>query len=137
MSSYYDPAHPPTPPTRSATIRQIVAMLLFGGLGSTFVIRAIRYWPEQALYTGTVLIVFAFMFAIGMISKSRTVELISCGVLAFGLGLLGLIYVRERDWLWLFGFVFFAMCIVVILLKPRYIDASARDADAPLRNPYA
>lgn len=135
MSSYYDPQSPPPPPAKSASFRQIIVMLLFGTMGSLFVINAIQSQQGNSLYVGTILIVFALIFFAGLISRSQVMELIACGVLLVGAGVLVAMTIQSRDVLWGFGAVFFVLCIVVIQMKHRFVDRTETPA-GELKNPY-
>lgn len=136
MSSYYDPQSTPPPPGQSASLKQIVVMLLFGTLGSLFVINAIRSQPGNSLYVGAILIGFALVFFAGLISSNRVVELAASGILLMGAAGLVAITVNTREILWGAGALFFLLCIVVIQLKHRFRDQSA-PPDGGLRNPYS
>lgn len=111
-------------------------MLLFGSMGSLFVINAIQSQPGQSLRTGGILIVFAFFFFVGLISKNQIVELIACGALLLGAGGLAAITVLSRNVLWGVGMVFFLLCIVVIQQKHRFVDQTHRPDDE-MKNPYS
>lgn len=136
MSSWYEPDSPPPPPTQSATFKQIIAMLAFGSLGSVFVIQAIGARPGQSLYTGGILIIFAFIFFAGLIVKNRVVEIIASALLVFGAGVLVMMTVNNGEWLWAVGAVFFLLCVVVINVKHMFIDQTHADDSTP-RNPYS
>lgn len=136
MSSYYDPQSPPPPPAKSATLKQMVVMMLFGTLGSLFVINAIKSQQGNSLYIGVVLIVFALIFFAGLISGNQMVEWIASGLLLLGAGGLIALTVQTRDPLWGAGAAFFVLCIVVIQLKHRFKDQTT-PPDGGLRNPYS
>ena len=134
MSNRYQPENPPPPPTGSATLRQILGMLLFGSMGSFFVIQAIKSQEGNSLRAGSILILFAFVFFVGLISKNEVIELIASGVLLLGAGGLVAITIATREWIWGLGAVFFVLCIVVIQLKDRFIDQANTTHDPP--SPY-
>lgn len=136
MSNYYQPEKPLPPPTGSATLRQILGMFVFGSMGSIFVIRAIKSQEGNSLRVGSILIVCAFIFFAGLISKNDIVEMISSALLLLGSGILVAITINTHEWLWGLGAVFFALCVVVIQLKDRFIDQSHTPDDGP-RNPYS
>lgn len=135
MTSYYDPKSPPPPPSRSASFKQILAMLGFGLIGSLFVVNAIQSQPGNSLGIGAVLIAFAMIFFAGLISRNRVVELIASGALLLGAGVLAALTVQTRDVLWGVGAIFFVLCIVVIQLKHRFVDQSTTP-DGEMKNPY-
>lgn len=110
-------------------------MLAFGTMGSLFVINAIRSQPGNSLGVGAVLIAFALIFFAGLISRNQVVELIASGALLVGAGVLVAMTVQSRDVLWGIGAVFFALCIVVIQTKHRFVDQST-PANGELKNPY-
>jgi hypothetical protein len=135
MNSYFDPQSTPPPPGQSASLRQIVVMLLFGTLGSLFVVNAIRSQPGNSLYVGAILIAFAMVFFAGLISSSQVVEMVASGVLLLGAGGLVAITINTREFLWAAGALFFLLCIVVIQIKHRFRDQPP--PDGRLRNPYS
>lgn len=135
MSSWYQPETPPPPPAKSASLNQILAMLVFGGIGSYFVITAIRSRPGQSLAVGGILILCALIFFAGLISKNRVVELVASGILLIGSSLLVAITINSGQWIWALGAVFFLLCVAVIQLKHRFIDQSQPPSDER-RNPY-
>lgn len=128
MSSYFDPESPPPPPSQSASFRQIILMLAFGAMGSVFVISAIRSQPGNSLGVGAVLIMCAFIFFAGLISRRAIIETIASGLLLIGAGVLVAMTIQTRDWLWGLGAVFFALCIVVIQMKQRFKDQATPNA---------
>lgn len=134
MSTYFDPDSQPTPPTRSASFKQIIAMFLFGSMGSLFVVNAIKSQAGNSLRTGTILIVFALVFFAGLISKNSVVELISSGILLVGAGGLVALTINTREILWGVGAIFFVLCIAVIQLKNRFVDKPDLPTNG-LRNP--
>ena len=134
MSSWYQPETPPPPPAKSASLNQILAMLVFGGIGSYFVISAIRSRPGQSLAVGGILILCALIFFAGLISKNRVVELVASGILLIGSSLLVVITINTGQWIWALGAVFFLLCVAVIQLKHRFIDQAAPGVP---RNPYS
>lgn len=136
MSSYFDPKSPPPPPAQSATLKQMVVMLLFGTLGSLFVMNAIKSQPGNSLYVGGVLIFFALVFFAGLISRNQVVELVASGMLLVGAAGLVVLTVQSREVLWGVGALFFALCVVVIQVKHRFADQTAPSEDG-LRNPYS
>lgn len=136
MSSYFDPKSPPPPPAQSATFKQIIVMLLFGTLGSLFVMNAIQSQQGNSLYVGVALIFFALVFFAGLISRNQIVETVASGILLLGAGGLVALTVQTRDVLWGAGALFFLLCIAVIQLKHRFIDQSTRPDGGP-RNPYS
>lgn len=136
MSSYFDPNSPPPPPAQGATLKQVVVMLLFGIMGSLFVMNAIRSQPGNSLYVGVIMIVFAMVFFAGLISSSQVVELVASGILLLGAGGLLAFAINTREILWGVGALFFLLCIVVIQLKHRFRDQSP-PPDGGLRNPYS
>jgi hypothetical protein len=136
MSSYFDPKSPPPPPAQSATLKQIVVMMLFGTLGSLFVMNAIQSQPGNSLYVGGVLIFFALVFFAGLISRNQVVELVASGILLLGAAGLVVLTAQSRDVLWGAGALFFLLCIVVIQVKHRFADQSA-PRDGEMRNPYS
>lgn len=136
MSTWYQPETPPPPPSNSASLKQILAMLAFGSLGSIWVIQAIKSQPGNSLGVGSILIVFALIFFVGLISKKFIVETVACGLLLLGAGGLIAITINTHRILWGVGAVFFLLCIVVIQLKYRFIDKPAT-TDNELRNPYS
>lgn len=133
MSSPDTPPLPP--PSQSASLKQILVMFGFASLGSLFVINAIRAYPGNALWAGMGLAIFGMIFFAGMISKARPVELFACAMLTIGAGGLIAIYSRDHKPIWLFGFLFFVLCVLVILSKHRFIDQPTEAGDRP-RNPY-
>lgn len=135
MSSWYEPDTPPPPPTQSASFRQIIGMLAFGGLGSYFMVKAIGSRPGQSLYTGGILIIFAFVFFTGLIVKNRIVELITSGILLLGAGVLVAMTIGTREWIWGLGTVFFLTCVLVINAKYQFMDEAQQNNDH-MRNPY-
>lgn len=135
MSSYFDPQSPPPPPAQSATLKQIVVMLLFGTLGSLFVMNAIQSQQGNSLYIGGVLIFFALVFFAGLISRNQLVELVASGILLVGAAGLVVLAVQSREVLWGAGALFFALCVVVIQTKHRFADRTL-PPDGGLRNPY-
>lgn len=135
MSSYFDPSTPPPPPSKSASFKQIISMLVFGTMGSMFVIKAIQSQPGNSLGVGGVLIVFAMIFFAGLISRNQVVELVASGALLLGAGVLVAMTVQSREILWGFGALFFALCIVVIQLKHKFVDQT-ETKDGELKNPY-
>lgn len=135
MSSYYDPQSPPPPPAKSASFKQIILMLAFGTMGSMFVINAIQSQPGNSLGVGAVLIVSAFIFFAGLISRNQVIELIASGFLLIGAGVLVAMTIQSRDVLWGFGALFFVLCIVVIQMKHKFVDR-AKVPEGELKNPY-
>lgn len=135
MSSYYDPQSPPPPPSKSASFKQIIMMLVFGTIGSLFVINAIQSQPGNSLGVGAILIAFALLFFAGLISRNQIIELVASGALLLGAGVLVAMTVQSRDVLWGVGAIFFVLCIVVIQMKHRFVDKSPT-ADGEMKNPY-
>jgi hypothetical protein len=135
MSSYFDPKSTPPPPGQSASLKQIVVMLIFGTLGSLFVVNAIRSQAGNSLYVGVVLIAFALVFFAGLISTNQVVELVASGILLLGAAGLVAITINTREILWGAGALFFLLCIVVIQLKNRFRDQPPPEGG--LRNPYS
>ncbi len=110
-------------------------MFAFGTLGSLFVINAIQSQPGNSLGVGGVLIVCAFIFFAGLISRNQFIELFASGFLLIGAGVLVAMTIQSRDALWGFGALFFVLCIVVIQLKHRFVD-NTQTPDGELKNPY-
>lgn len=110
-------------------------MFLFGTLGSLFVINAIQSQPGNSLGVGGVLIVSAFIFFAGLISRNQVVELIASGYLLIGTGVLVALTIQSRDPLWGFGALFFVLCIVVIQMKHKFVDKT-EIPEGELKNPY-
>ncbi len=136
MSSYFDPKSPPPPPAQSATLKQIVVMMLFGTLGSLFVMNAIQSQQGNSLYIGGVLIFFALVFFAGLISRNQVVETVASGILLLGASGLVVLTVQTWDVLWGIGALFFVLCTAVIQLKHRFVDQSS-PPDGEMRNPYS
>lgn len=136
MSSYFDPQKPPPPPAKSATLKQMLAMLVFGTMGSLYVVNAIQSQPGRSLGIGAVLIVCAFVFFAGLISRNQFIELFASAILLLGAGVQVAMVIQTHRILWGVGALFFTLCVVLIHLKHRFIDQN-RFPDGELKNPYS
>lgn len=111
----------PPPPSGGATPLQ---SLMFGGLGGFITLMsltAVKQSPRSAMELGSFLITLGLLFGIGMVSKSRTVQLVVAMLLIFAGGISIGLAANFDAWLWYLGAVFFFACGVIVLSKDRFI----------------
>ena len=121
----------PPPPARGATPLQ---SLMFGGVGgfvTLMSLTAVKQSPRSAIELGSFLITLGLLFGIGMVSKSRTVELVVAMLLIFAGGISIGLAANFGAWLWYLGAAFFFTCGVIVLSKDRFISTVIGEDPTP------
>lgn len=112
------------PPRKGVSELQALAFGGGGGFITTMSLVAVKQSPRAAIELGTYLIVLGLFFGIGMVSKSRTVEIAASMGLFFGGGIAIAMGVLSGAWLWYLGAVFFWACGGAVLIKDRLIEGT-------------
>lgn len=123
MSRHEQFEYNPPPPSRGATPLQ---SLMFGGVGGFITLMsltAVKQSPRTAMELGSFLITLGLLFGIGMVSKSRTVEIVVAMLLIFAGGISIGLATNFGAWLWYLGAVFFFTCGAIVLIKDRIVAA--------------
>jgi hypothetical protein len=125
MAQHDEFEYNPPPPSPGATPLQSI---MFGGVGGFITLMsltAVKQSPRTAMELGTFLITLGLLFGIGMVSKSRNVEIVVAMLLIFAGGIsIGL--ARNFDaWLWYLGAAFFFACGAVVLVKDRFVTRAS------------
>jgi uncharacterized membrane protein YfcA len=94
---------------------------MFGGLGGFITLMsltAVKQSPRSAIELGSFLVILGLLFGVGMVSKSRTVEIVVAMLLIFAGG----ISTNFGAWLWYLGAAFFFACGAIVLVKDRLVS---------------
>ncbi|HWV25009.1 MAG TPA: hypothetical protein VNZ58_12530 [Thermomicrobiales bacterium] len=110
------------PPTKGVPELYGWAVGLSGAFVTAISLTAVKQSPRSAVELGTYLITLGLFFGIGMVSKSRTVEIAMAMLLFFGGGIAIAMGVLSGVWFWYLGAVFFWACGGIVLIKDRIID---------------
>lgn len=106
---------------------------MFGGVGGFITVismTAVKQSARSAIELGTFLITLGLFFGIGMVSKSRTVEMVMAMLLVFGGGIAVAVAINTT-WFWYIGAIFFWTCAAIVLFKDQLIEGGeARTTDS-------
>lgn len=111
----------PPPPSPGATPFQTILMGSVGGLVTLITMTAVQRSARNAVELGTFLAVLGLLFGIGLVTKSRAVELVTSMLLLFAGGIAIGLGFNVGSWLWYLGAAFFFACGAVIFMKDRFI----------------
>jgi hypothetical protein len=111
----------PPPPSPGATPFQSIFMGSVGGIVTLVTIVGVQRSARSAMELGTFLVALGLLFGIGMVTKSRPVELVTSMLLLFAGGIAIGLGTTFGSWLWYLGAAFFFTCGAVIFMKDRFI----------------
>lgn len=112
------------PPSGGATPAQSIFMGSVGGIISLVTLTAVQQSARSAIEVGTFLVTLGILFGVGLVSKSRTVEVVVAMLLIFAGGISIGLGANVGSWLWYVGALFFFLCGVVILTKDQILERS-------------
>jgi hypothetical protein len=98
---------------------------MFGGLGGFITLMsltAVKQSPRSAIELGSFLVILGLLFGVGMVSKSRTVEIVVAMLLIFAGGISIGLATNFGAWLWYLGAAFFFACGAIVLVKDRLVS---------------
>ena len=122
MAQHEEFEYNPPPLSPGATPLQ---SLMFGGVGGFITLMsltAVKQSPRSAIELGSFLITLGLLFGIGMVSKSRTVEIVVAMLLIFAGGISIGLATNFDAWLWYLGAAFFFACGGIVLMKDRLVS---------------
>ena len=112
------------PPTSGATTAQSLIMGFIGGVLSLITLTAVQNSASSAIQVGSFLVTLGLLFGIGMVSKSRTIQIVVAMLLIFAGGISIGLGANVGAWLWYVGSAFFFLCAVVVLIKDQIVERS-------------
>jgi hypothetical protein len=113
-------------PSPGATPAQSIIMGFVGGVLALVTMTGVQNSASSAIQVGSFLVTLGLLFGIGMVSKSRTVQMIVAMLLIFGGGIAIGLGANVGSWLWYVGAAFFFLCAIVVLIKDQIVERSRR-----------
>ncbi len=119
------------PPARGATPLQSIFMGAVGGTVTLVTLVSVQGSPRYGMQLGAFLMTLGILFGIGMVSKSRPVQLIVTMLLIFAGGIAIGLALNVGHWLWYIGAAFFYACAAAVAFKDRIVERSTASRRTP------